>query len=136
MPLRLQHRRRPRRGNRRSKGSQAQRRKDGADVVQVLDARHGEVRGGEVLQEPTEVDALEVGRKKPILYKYDMYLIYIYIAYICIYVYMTCIVSKAMIAILMQFIKKGTIESNIDLWLTIYELQQLEATGHTGYQAI
>jgi hypothetical protein len=121
VPLRLQHRRRPRRGNRRSKGSQAQRRKDGADVVQVLDARHGEVRGGEVLQEPTEVDALEVGRKKPILYKYDMYLIYIYkyvyiyIAYICIYVYMTCIVSKAMIAILMQFIKNGTIESNIDL---------------------
>jgi hypothetical protein len=49
---------------------------------------------------------------------------------------MTCIVSKAMIAILMQFIKNGTIESNIDLWLTIYELQQFEATVHTGYQAI
>ena len=81
MPLRLQHRRRPRRGNRRSTGSQAQRRKDGGDVVQVLDARHGEVRGGEVLQEPTEVDALEVGRKKPISYIYDMYLIYIYITY-------------------------------------------------------
>ena len=56
VPLRLQHRRRPRR--RRRHRPQAQRR---PGAVEVLDARHGEAPGGEVLQEPTEVDALGAG---------------------------------------------------------------------------